>query len=334
MQWLQQKLDRVLVKRFVDRSFKRMDGQWDADVGLAEARRLLSRSEFRRAFPLLNELKARHVRMRDIDLLRARCFQDAGHHVSAIESLKEELRYFPENEAAATLLASLSARLSKPPDPTSAPDVEFQKLYDAIRSHTMVGEARLFSLFKLAKEICAADLPGNFVECGVAAGGSSALLAVMIARNSKQTRRLFSFDTFAGMPETSSKDTHNGENAEMTGWGTGTCSAPESSLMELCRKLKVDGLVEPVKGLFGTTLPAWRNRIGPIAFLHMDGDWYSSTWDILRNLHDQVVSGGCIQIDDYGYWKGCRTAVREFEQKNGCKFQLTKIDETGVWLRK
>jgi len=326
MQWLQQKLDRVLVKRFVDRTFKGADGRWDPGAGLAEVRRLLSGCEFRRAFPLLNELKAKHVRMRDVDLLRARCFLEAGQRISAIESLKEELRYFPENEGASTLLADLLTESTSVSNVARARDVEFQDLYDAIRSHTMVGEPRLFSLFKLAKEICAADLPGNFVECGVAAGGSSALLAVVIARHSQKPRRLFSFDTF--------EDTHNGENAEMSGWGTGTCSAPESSLMGLCRKLQVDGLVEPVKGLFGATLPASRNRIGPIAFLHMDGDWYSSTWDILQNLYDQVVSGGCIQIDDYGYWKGCRTAVSEFEQKNDCTFQLTKIDETGVWLRK
>jgi hypothetical protein len=64
----------------------------------------------------------------------------------------------------------------------------------------------------------------------------------------------------------------------------------------------------------------------------MDGDWYSSTREVLENLFDQVITGGRIQIDDYGHWEGCRRAVTEFEKTCGLKFEITQIDETGVWL--
>ena len=198
----------------------------------------------------------------------------------------------------------------------------------------MLSEARLWSLFSLTKEVCQKRIPGNFAECGVAAGGSSALLATVISRYSDQPRRLFSFDTFAGMPESSAYDLHAGQQAEKTGWGRGTCAAAEASLLEVCRKLKVENIVQPVKGLFSDTLPVHRQEIGKIAFLHMDGDWYSSTRDILTNLFDQVVPDGKIQIDDYGYWEGCRRAVSEFEKERGLKFNLHVIDETGVWLSK
>ena len=54
------------------------------------------------------------------------------------------------------------------------------------------------------------------------------------------------------------------------------------------QKLRVEKLVEPIKGLFADTLPVNRERIGSIALLHMDGDWYSSTRDILENLFDVI----------------------------------------------
>jgi hypothetical protein len=168
----------------------------------------------------------------------------------------------------------------------------------------------------------------------VAGGGSSALLAAVLAKYSSQPRLLFSFDTFSGMPQSSALDVHQGQQAEDSGWGAGTCSAPESSLLEVCEKLGVRPFVRPVKGLFSDTLPAHRGEIGPIALLHMDGDWYSSTRDILENLFDQVVPGGFIQIDDYGYWEGCKRAVNEFALNRGLNFQPNRIDETGVWLAK
>jgi hypothetical protein len=198
----------------------------------------------------------------------------------------------------------------------------------------MVGPKRLASLYRQALSICARDLPGNFVECGVAAGGTSALLAAVVARHSKRPRRLFACDTFEGMPATGAEDVHQGTNAEATGWGAGTCAAPISTLMTLCDQLGVSKIVTPVKGLFADSLPVNRATFGPIAFLHVDGDWYASTRDILVNLYDQVTPGGGIQIDDFGYWEGCRKAWAEFEAARGLSHGLDCIDETGVFTLK
>lgn len=301
----------------------------DSGTALDDIRRLVDGGRRAEAFALLNEIKARRVPVRGGDYLRALCFVEGGQPFAAIEALKEELRYFPDNGPAKILLESLSS--ANRPEPSVAAG-EFNEIMGLIRPYTMLGEKRLLSLFNLAREICELDLPGNFVECGVAAGGSSALLAAIIARHSRRPRKLFSFDTFEGMPVSTELDTHQGQSAEASGWGAGTCAAPEASLREACDKLGVAEFVEPVKGLFSESLPVWRERVGPIAFLHMDGDWYSSTTDIFENLFDQVVPGGHIQIDDYGYWDGCRRAVADFEQKRGLKFQLHRIDETGVWL--
>jgi Macrocin-O-methyltransferase (TylF) len=279
----------------------------------------------------LNELKANRTRTPGVDYLRALCFLKGQWPGPAIEALKEEVRLFPQNHQAASLLEKLlREHLSK----VKQRDSEFRKLFETIRPYTMIHEARLFSLFSLAKEVCQEDLPGNFVECGVAAGGSSALLAAVIARYSRRPRRLFSFDTFEGMPTPSTLDICNGQEADKTGWGTGTCAAPETSVREICGKLGVENLVQPVKGLFADTLPVSRDAIGPIAFLHMDSDWYESTRTILEHLYEQVVPGGRIQVDDYGYWDGCTRAFNEFQAGRGQKFTLHEIDGNAVWMRK
>ena len=300
------------------------------DPGLAEAGRLIAEGNLVAGFAELNRLKAKRVPLRNADYLRAIYFANENQPESAIEALKEELRYFPDNQLA---LAALKTLLPGKPS-VGASDEEFQSLLGVIRPYTMVGEDRLLSLFTLAKQVCQEDLPGHFVECGVAAGGTSALLAAVVARYSRRPRQLFSFDSFEGMPAPSDQDTHRGQHAEAAGWGAGTCAAPVESLREVCRKLGVESLVEPVRGFFAQTLPATRQRIGPIAFLHVDGDWYESTQQIFGCLYDQVVPRGRIQIDDYGYWEGCQRAVEDFQKGSGLEFTLHPIDGTGVWVEK
>src|SRR5271166_2578243 len=298
---------------------------------IEKARELIDRSQSDAAFAILNALKAQRVRVRDTDYLRALCFVARKETLAAIEALKEELRYFPENHEAGKMLADLLTQNSAE---SQIEDTEFLQILEVIRPYTMVGEGRLHSLFRLAKRVCEEDLPGNFVECGVGAGGSSALLATVIARHSKRPRKLFAFDTFEGMPEASALDLHAGKAAEETGWGAGTCSAPQVSVRDVSLKLGVEDLVEPIKGLFADTLPAHRARIGQIAFLHLDGDWYHSTREILDDLFDAVSAGAPLQVDDYGYWDGCKRAVGEFQHERGLNFKLNEIDGIGVWFLK
>jgi hypothetical protein len=299
---------------------------------IREACRCLLENQPEEAFRRLNAIKSRRQPVRDTDYLRAYYFLQCSQLDAAIEALKEELRLFPGHTEAAAFLQPLVAIV--PTAPLQNYESEFAELLQAVRPYTMLSEARLHSLYQRAKTVCQRNIPGNFAECGVAAGGSSALLAAVISRHSSSPRRLYSFDTFEGMPPATLEDTHQGQHAENSGWGTGTCAAPEQSLMEACRRLGVEQIVHPVKGLFSETLPRTREAIGPIALLHVDGDWYSSTRDVLLNLYDQVVDGGFIQIDDYGYWDGCRRAVEEFQKERGFTFHLQTIDETGVWLAK
>jgi len=201
--------------------------------------------------------------------------------------------------------------------------LEFQSLLPLIQPYTLLSLERLSTLYSLAKKICQEDIPGNFVECGVYKGGSSALLAWVVKHYSRRPRKVYSFDTFSGMPDPTEVDRHQGIPANDTGFGAGTLLAPiAENLEQVCKTLGVWEGVTPVAGLFENTLPAFREEIGEIALLHADGDWYSSTMDIFRNLYAQISPQGSIQIDDYGHWEGCKQAIHDFEQEIEVFFQL------------
>lgn len=284
------------------------------------------------AFRMLCNLKASGVHIKGVDLLRARIRFRQGRTMEAMEMLKEELRLFPENKEALAIYNREKKSMRKPVLPSQSDDL--QSILEMVLPFTMLSVERLEALYTGAREICARNIPGNFVECGVCAGGSSALLGWVIRKYSKERRLIYCFDTFEGMPVPTPDDKHAGIPAEQTGWGHGTCAAPITSLLEVAAKVEALEVIRPIKGLFQETLPRAKKEIGPVALLHLDGDWYDSTKAILSNLYVQTQVGAYLQIDDYGHWEGCRKAVEEFQAEIGVEFPINTIDSTGVCFRK
>lgn len=317
-------------------SFKRTGLQMlDAMVapGLEEVVETVSKNQWKPALETLNRIKADRIPKAGVDYLRALCFHGLGEPHGACEAAKEELRYFPDHAHAKVLLASMMHQLF--PGKPKLGNAEFHELYRMVRPYTMLSDERLYSLYLRTRLVCQMDLPGDMVECGVAAGGGSALIAATMARHSRRPRKLYSCDTFEGMPLPTERDVTGGIGAEASGWGAGTCAAPSNSLMEICGKLAVADLVLPVKGFFKDALPGLIPQLKDgIAFLHMDGDWYESTMDILVNLYTSVHPKGFIQVDDYGHWEGCRQAMRDFASRQSFEFKVHVIDNTGVWLQR
>ena len=297
-----------------------------------QAEKLIKSDNYSAAFQLIIKAKALKTPTYGLDYLRAICFIHMNNQLNALEALREELRLFPLNREAKILFDSLSVLIYSSEHAIN--DSEFNHILTIIKPYTLLSNQRLYSLYNHARQVCEADMPGNFVECGVAAGGSTALLAYVIKSKSKQPRKIYAFDSYEGMPAPTDADTHQGIPAEETGWGSGTCFATEESVMEICNALNVSDIVEPVKGYFQETLPYARNQIGPVALLHMDGDWYDSTRVILANLYDNVITNGFIQVDDYGHWEGCKKAIKEFEASRNICFKISAIDGTGVWFEK
>lgn len=194
-----------------------------------------------------------------------------------------------------------------------------------ISPYTMTSRIGLIATYETVKEVVKNQIEGSFVECGVARGGCAALMAI-IARNEEKGRRTWLFDSFEGLPRQSDKDgvqkqvRHKGREANdlAEGYCLGTFDKVSSLLY---KKLGLDPLkVIMVKGWFQDSLPMV--RVGKIAVLRLDGDWYESTKCCLENLYDNVVTGGYLIIDDYQL-QGCRFAVDEFQSSRGFKAYMT-----------
>ena len=286
------------------------------------------------SFKLLNKIKSTKVPTRGTDLLRAKIFLKSKQIEACYQALLEDIRLFPDNEEAVHLLEQIKKE-RKIHLPKHLGDTFFRSIFEKISNYTMLSQSRLFSLYSHAKRICTQDIAGNFVECGVAAGGSTALLAATIKEFTKRPRYIYAFDSFCGMPPPGINDTSSqGIHAESTGWGTGTCAAPVECVMEITSQLDALDFLCTVKGYFEDTLHHYSAKISEIALLHMDGDWYESTKTILNTFYSSVIDGGIIQVDDYGYWAGCKKALNEFERDSGITLAVNAIDSTGVWITK
>ena len=57
--------------------------------------------------------------------------------------------------------------------------------------------------------------------------------------------------------------------------------------------------VELIRGWFSDTIPQWLNETeGPVQFLHVDCDLYSSARDVLFGLNDRLQDGSVILFDE------------------------------------
>jgi hypothetical protein len=189
----------------------------------------------------------------------------------------------------------------------------------------MCSYARLLGLHRAVLYVEENNIAGDIVECGVARGGSAAMMALTL---NGRSRRLWMFDTFAGLPEPSQENPDH----HIAALYTGTCRGSLDEVQSAFRRLGIEGNVSLVPGLFQETLPGC--GIESIAVLHVDGDWYESVMTTLENLYDRVSKGGIIQLDDYGHWAGGRRAVDEFMKRRGITQPLRRIDFSGRQLTK
>ena len=209
------------------------------------------------------------------------------------------------------------------------------------KRYTMTTPIRCRRLWDSCKQVLDQKVPGSFVECGVWKGGSSAIMALAI-RNSGQERHLHLFDSFEGLPEPTEKD---GEYATTTysggrsGGKLATINQCQAGLDEV-RHLILDQIRVPEKlahfhvGWFQNTVPVDAGKLGPIALLRLDGDWYDSTKICLEHLYPLLSPGGILVLDDYNCWEGCRKATDEYRNKNKINCPIHQVDDEAVyWVK-
>ncbi len=195
-----------------------------------------------------------------------------------------------------------------------------------VEPYTMVGPARIRSLFRLACQIERDQVPGDVVECGVCNGGTAAILAHFATRSALR-RTLWLFDSFEGMPATTDRD--GAAAVAYVGQVVGDISKARRALDLVDADLT---RTQFVKGWFQETFPTV--TIPRIALLNIDADWYDSVKLCLDTFYDAVTPGGYISIDDYGFWPGCRQAVDDFFTARRLPFSLQPVDSTARWFQK
>ena len=208
------------------------------------------------------------------------------------------------------------------------------------RRYTMTTPVRCRRLWDSCKQVLEQNVPGSFVECGVWKGGSSAIMALAI-KNSGQNRHLHLFDSFEGLPEPTELD---GEQAAIYSGGRNqgklaTVNKCQAGLDEV-RHLILDKIKVPEKlahfhvGWFQNTVPIDADKLGSIALLRLDGDWYDSTKVCLEHLYPLLSSGGILVLDDYNCWEGCRKATDEYREKNKINCEIHQVDSEAVfWVK-
>lgn len=122
------------------------------------------------------------------------------------------------------------------------------------------------------------SVPGHFLEFGVFTGGTMRYMAKRLPG-----RHFHGFDSFEGLPEA---------------WGGFNLAKNAFSLEG--KLPKVPANVTLHKGWFNQALPPWSAaNPGPVAFMHIDCDLYSSTKDIFRELIGRFQPGTVILFDEY-----------------------------------
>ena len=216
-------------------------------------------------------------------------------------------------------------------------DVAFLPIYERCRGYTMTSAERMYALFKAVKYLEEARIDGDIVECGVWRGGSMMVVAHTLSALGNTVRNLYLFDTYEGLPRPDEeKDVDIWGNRAIDGWLPRSISEErshwaEASVEEVRTNLLSTGYpaerLHFVKGMVERTIPDAAPK--RIALLRLDTDWYASTKHELEHLFHRLSLHGVLVIDDYGHFRGARTAVDESFQSRCIPILLHRIDYSG-----
>jgi len=210
-------------------------------------------------------------------------------------------------------------------------------LIASLRPYTMTSGERLWSLLNAVRHVIDEGLPGDFAECGVWRGGSVMAMAKQLSALGVNDRRIWLYDTFAGMtaPTTADVEAGTGITAETmlaeTAVGDGNNVWCVAGLSDVQANVRSTGYPFDqftfVEGEVAITLK--QSVPESISLLRLDTDWYESTKLGLEILYPRLVVGGVCILDDYGHWQGARTAVDEYFEATGHRPFMHPIDYSG-----
>lgn len=177
---------------------------------------------------------------------------------------------------------------------------------------------KLVKLAQLSRSARTGRVPGLFVECGCALGGSAIVLAACKARD----RELRVYDVFGMIPPPTADD-----GPDVHARYTEIQSGGSAGLGDGVYYGYVENLHEVVKANFarlGYPVESCRVKLVPgllqetlvldeaVALAHVDVDWYESVRVSIERLWPRLALGGVLVFDDYFHYSGCRKAVDGF----------------------
>ena len=203
---------------------------------------------------------------------------------------------------------------------------------------TMTSINSLIATFKACKYVIENNINGDFVECGVWRGGH-AILASKVFEMYRIDKKVYLFDTFAGMTEPTNYDINANSkkiainqfnDSQMDNYNSWCYASIEDVKNNfLTSGLALDYKKVFIKGDVSQTLTHVDNLPQNISILRLDTDWYESTKDSLNILYPLLLRKGVLLLDDSGHWEGARKAVDEYFLDCESKPLLGIVDYTG-----
>jgi len=197
----------------------------------------------------------------------------------------------------------------------------------------MEGAEPTWSLFKSVEYIVKNKIPGDIAECGVWAGGSMLLAAMALIHFGDTSRKIYLYDTFAGMPQPDEVDqrwdgvpilpTWQNHIAAGSTWGYGGTQDMVRTVMKIANYPE-DKLIF-VEGMVEDTIPGTVPE--KISILRLDTDYYKSTLHELTHLYPLLSKNGILIIDDYGMYQGSRKATDEYIAQKKLKLFLNRVND-------
>ncbi|MFZ2177034.1 MAG: class I SAM-dependent methyltransferase [Rhodococcus sp. (in: high G+C Gram-positive bacteria)] len=147
------------------------------------------------------------------------------------------------------------------------------------------------------------EADGMALEFGVASGTT---LRIIVEQLKDIEHEVFGFDVFSGLPQT---------------WRTGFPAGEfaQDKMPDVRGATLVQGLFEDTLSGFLTKHP------GPVSFVHLDADLYSSTKTVLDRVGHRLVPGSVLVFDEFFNYPGWQQheyrAWKEFVDRTGLGFE-------------